>query len=219
MKIKLILLNVSFVLLSLSAKAQIPVEILFGHKKSTLDVMFFKYVKKTNGDDPSRFLFFNRNRVTMDYRNTLSSFLPVFGSTNAVSFNHTKLHGFAPVVVAQILNQGIYPKTGVQLYYRKKGFTVFSWAVVELLKNPHIDVFALIRYEPKSIKKWQLYHQIEFLNVLPTESCSNFNFIQRIRTGLKSQAWQFGLGVDLIQTGNKSFVKTNNFGGFLRHEL
>jgi hypothetical protein len=218
MKIIIIALSLFFASIAATIKAQTPIEIAGGHQKTSLDVMFFKFFKKNNGSQ-SRFLFFNRNRVTIDYRQNSSQYLPVFGSTNAVSFNHKNLLGLAPVIVAQVLNRGIYSKAGLQYYYRKKEFTVFSWAVVELLKNPHVDLFALARFEPKITKNLHLYNQIELLSAVPTEVSGNFNFIQRLRVGLKSRSWQFGIAADFNQAGNESFIKTSNIGGFLRHEL
>ena len=81
-----------------TAKAQIPVEIFAGHERTTVDIMFFKYFKNNQGEN-SRWLFFNRNRASVDYRMTKTSYLPQFGFTEAISYNHEKLKGFAPVIL------------------------------------------------------------------------------------------------------------------------
>ncbi len=205
-------------LLGQAAMAQTPVEIFGGHEKATLDVLFFKFFKKADGTN-SRFLFFNRNRASVDYRQTTTQFLPQFGSTNAVSFNHQKLRGFAPVAVVQVFNRGVFPKAGFQFFQRKNNLTVFSWAVVELLENPNLDWFVLARFEPKLNGKWRFFTQFELLAAFPTDKKLNQNITERGRLGLKNGAFQFGIGADFTQNGRDIFFKTDNFGGFLRHEF
>jgi hypothetical protein len=195
--------------------AQIPVEVFAGQKKTSFDLMFFKFVKYKEAN--SKFLFFNRNRVSLDYRQTAKNYLPSFGFTEAISYNHIKLIGFAPVVVAQLNNFGIFPKAGIQYYRRKNNFTFFSWVVCETLKNPNLDLFVLARYEPKLSEKVNLFTQLEFINAFPTKSNANYSLFQRIRVGLKIEDWQYGVGADFNEIGNKTFLNTNNIGGFLRH--
>lgn len=200
------------------AFAQIPVEVFAGHKKATVDIMFFKFIKNKKGHN-SKFLFFNRNRASIDYAMTQTTNLPQFGFTEAFSYNHEKLKGFAPVVVASILNRGVYPKVGVQFAKIKKDYTIFSWVVAETLKEPNVDFFFLARYTPKLTDKLNLFSQIELVNAFPTVEKNNFTFTQRLRLGLKIKEFQFGAGLDLTQLGRSEFTKTENLGGFLRYEF
>jgi hypothetical protein len=200
------------------AFAQIPVEVFAGHKKATVDMMFFKFIKNKEGHN-SKFLFFNRNRTSIDYTMTQTTNLPQFGFTEAFSYNHEKLKGFAPVFVASILNRGVYPKLGIQFAKIKKDYTIFSWIVAETLKEPNVDFFFLARYTPKLTDKLNLFSQIELVNAIPTVEANNFAFTQRFRLGLKIAAFQFGAGLDLTQLGRNNFTKTENLGGFLRYEF
>ncbi len=218
MKLKIIFTAIASLIFMSGAFAQIPVEVFAGHKKTSLDFMFLKFFKNKEATN-SKFLFFNRNRVSLDYKQTNTAFLPTFGFTEAVSYNHPKLKGFAPVVVAQINNYGIFPKAGIQFFHRKNNFTFFSWVVCETLKDPNVDFFLLTRYEPKLTEKLNLFTQLELVNAFPTESNANYNLFQRVRIGLKIKEWQFGAGADFNELGNKTFVNTNNFGVFLRHEF
>lgn len=204
------------------AVAQIPVEVFAGHKKSTIDIMFFKFIKgKEAPHNPhwGKFLFFNRNRASVDYAMTKTSNLPQFGFTEAISYNHEKLKGFAPVAVVSILNRGIYPKAGIQFAKVNKDYTIFSWVVTETLKEPNLDFFLLGRYTPKLSEKLNLFTQMEFVNVFPTVNKNIFSFTQRLRLGLKIKEFQFGAGLDFLQLGRKDFSKTENFGGFVRYEF
>lgn len=204
--------------ISINAKAQIPVEIFGGHEKTTVDIMFFKYFKNNQGEN-SRWLFFNRNRASIDYRMTKTTYLPQFGFTEAISYNHEKLKGFAPVVVGQVLSGGVFPKAGIQYAHINKNITVFTWFVSEIHSNPDIDFFLLFRYTPKISEKLNLYTQFETGNIFPTSSKENFNFTQRLRLGLSIKSYQFGTGVDFNQTGNNTYTKIHNVGGFIRHEF
>ncbi len=217
MKYRIIGIMVSL-LVGSQAFSQIPIEVFGGHKKTTLDIMFFKYFKNSKNEN-SKFLFFNRNRASIDYQQTSTSNLPSFGFTEAVSYNHPKLKGFAPVAVIQIFNSGVFTKAGIQYFYRKGDFTYFTWLVCETINNPNIDFFILTRFEPKLSDKLNLFTQLELVNAMPTEPNDNHNYIQRIRLGLKIKTWQFGVGSDFTEFGVDTFTKTNNIGGFIRHEF
>lgn len=200
------------------AFAQIPVEFFVGNKKTTVDIMFFKFFKNKE-NQISNFLFFNRNRTSIDYSMTETTNLPQFSFTEAISYNDKKLKGFAPVVVASIFNKGFYPKVGLQFAKIKKDFTIFSWIVSETSKETNFDFFFLGRYTPNLTEKLNLFSQIELVNVFPKAENKSFTFTQRIRLGLNLKALQFGAGFDLIQSGRDNFINTENIGGFLRYEF
>jgi hypothetical protein len=213
---RIAIVSIAALLFRGAAFSQIPVEIFVGHEKATVDIMFFKFFKNVSGEQ-SRFLFFNRNRASVDYRITGSKYLPQFGFTEAVSYNHPKLKGFAPVAVVQAFNTGIYPKAGIQYYRMKGNFTVFTWLITETLSKPTIDYYILSRYEPKLTSKLGLFTQVELLNAFQTDPERSHNFIQRIRAGLKANTWQYGLGVDLAQAEGNDYELQYNAGMFLRY--
>lgn len=200
---------------------QIPVEVFAGHKRSTLDIMFIKFFRKNQPDEGhiDKWLFFNRNRAGVDYRQTKTTNLPQFGFTEAISYNHPTLKGLAPVAVMQIFNTGIYPKAGFQYVLLRENLTFFSWSVIETLPGPVADLFILCRYTPKLKDKLRLFTQFEFVNALPTDGKKSFSFTQRIRLGLKSGRWQYGAGTDLNESGRDSYLTTTNYGGFIRYEF
>ncbi len=197
--------------------AQIPVEVYAGNEKTTLDIMFFKYFGHKD-DTPSRVLFFNRNRVSLDYEMSASNKLPQFGFTEAISYIHPKLKGFAPVMITQIFNSGIYPKAGIQYVYMNPHLTFFSWLVAETSMETSIDYYFLFRYTPAISARLNLFVQIESLNNYRPDPAF-FQFYQRFRIGLKKNRIQFGLGSDLSQTGNNTFDHKSNAGVFSRYEF
>ena len=200
------------------SKAQIPFEVFGGLEKTTVDIMFFKYFKNKQGENSS-WLFFNRNRASIDYRMTKTTFLPQFGFTEAISYNHEKLKGFAPVLVGQVLSWGVSPKAGFQYAHISKNMTIFTWLICETLKKPDLDYFLLFRYTPRLTEKVNLFTQVESVNAFPTVSTDNLSFTQRLRLGLSIKGYQFGAGADFNQTGYNTYTKIYNVGGFIRHEF
>jgi hypothetical protein len=215
---RLSILTILFVTISGSLSGQIPVEIFAGDKKAGIDILFFKYFKNKKGH-ASPFLFFNRNRATLDYKMTSTTNLPQFGFTEAISFNKPEWHGFAPVVVAQVLNRGIYPKAGIQFAKVKKDYTIFTWLVSEMNNRPNLDWFLLARYQPPINSSLHLFSQIELVNAFPLHQSNNYSFIQRLRLGLKIAEFQFGIGADFTATGRDRYSTLQNTGGFIRYEF
>lgn len=208
--------------ISVEASAQIPVECFVGNKRTTLDIMFFKYFNALNNGGESttpHWLFFNRNRASIDYRLTTTSHLPLFGFTEAISYNHKKLKGFAPVAVGQVLSWGVFAKAGVQYALIKKNLTLFSWLVSETKRSPKLDYFVLVRYTPKISATIDLFLQAEALNELPTANDQLFGFTQRFRLGLQHKGYQIGFGLDTYQTGRINYSTTFNSGCFIRHQF
>ncbi|MDZ7607310.1 MAG: hypothetical protein U5K79_17395 [Cyclobacteriaceae bacterium] len=200
------------------ANAQLPVEVFGGNKKTTVDIMFFKFFRNGQGEN-TRWLFFNRNRASIDYQMTETINLPQFGFTEAISYNHPALKGVAPVVIGQIFNRGVFPKAGVQFAHIKKDFTIFTWLVCETLEMPDLDYFLLLRFTPGLSEKLDLFAQAESVNVMPTAGSGNYSFTQRLRLGFQKNGYQFGAGADFNQTGNGLYSGTQNVGGFIRHEF
>lgn len=199
-----------------AALAQIPVEFFAGQQRATADVMFFRFFKK-NDTTSSRWLFFNRSRAAVDYRITSASFLPQFGLTNAVSWNHARARGFAPVLVGQVLYTGVYAKAGMQYAWMKNHVTVFSWLVSELKRQPSLDYFLLLRLTPRLSDKIKLFTQFESINTLQLAADVPQSFVQRFRVGLDAWQFQFGAGADVSFFGRSVYVQNTNAGVFIRH--
>jgi hypothetical protein len=182
-----------------------------GHKRTGVDLMWFKYFRDRK-NQPTAFLFFSRNRASVDYKNSPA----VFGSTNAVSYNFK--NGVGLVGVASFLNAGFTPKAGVQ-YYRQKGACMFfGWLVADLKSEGNVDLFGMFRYQPKINENWKGFGQVELFPIYTPHS-QFWSLTQRIRLGAKYLAWAGGLVMDFNQMGNKAFTTTNNIGCFVRYEF
>lgn len=181
-------------------------------------MMFFKYTRKRSGEN-SRFLFFNRNRASVDYRMTSAEYLPSFGVTGAISYNPPSWRGLAPVAVIQVFNRNLPVKAGVQYAFQKERVSIFTWLITETMHDPHIDLFFLGRFIPKLSEKTDLFLQAETLNSFATTAVNYHSFTQRVRLGVRRSYWQFGAGIDLTENGRQNLLINSNAGLFLRHEF
>ncbi len=187
------------------------VETYAGNNRTGIDIMWFKKTKNLQ-DQPTAFLFFSRNRASIDYENSPT----VFGSTNAVSYNFK--NGLGVVAVAQFLTAGITPKAGIQYYRQKGNFMFFGWLVADIKSKGAVDLFGLFRYQPGINKHWKIFSQLEIFPVY-NPKLKIWNLTQRVRLGAKYNSWAAGLMTDLNETGKTNFIVTENIGGFLRYEF
>lgn len=216
MKLKAMIYFLLLLIFSSRGFSQIPVEWFAGHQRSTIDIMFFKFLKHPNQSN-TRFLFFNRNRAGMDYRMTRTTYLPQFGFTEAFSYNAPRLKGWAPVAVVQVLGSGVYPKSGIQWVRIQKNITLFSWLVCDLMRKPNLDYFLLMRYQPELSKHLNLFSQLETLNTFPTSLGGQINLTQRVRLGIDWRGYQLGAGADLNESKINNYRIISSIGLFVRH--
>lgn len=187
------------------------VETYAGHQRAGVDLMWFKFFAKQNSEK-TPFLFFSRNRASTDWNNAPTA----FGSTNAVSYNFK--NGVGLVAVGSFLNAGFTPKAGVQFVKMKGDFLFFGWLVADLKKAGNMDLFGLFRWQPKLSEQWRLFSQVELFPVFNPEN-EFWSLTQRLRLGAKYHGWAAGFMADFNQAGKDDFVRTRNFGGFLRHDF
>lgn len=193
-----------------NSHGQLPVEILAGNDRTTADMLWFRPFTDSAGK-ASRFLFFNRSRASVNYNNQTA-----FGTTLAVSYNQRSGIGF--VFAGQFLNQGFYPKAGVQFFTRSPHAMLFTWVTAELLQESRVDWFLLSRWEPPLSHTLNLFAQLELLSVLDPHG--TWSFTQRARLGLGFPLrWQAGAGLDLGQVGKETFTTSSNVGLFIRKEF
>lgn len=189
----------------------LPVEIMGGHKRAGIDVLWFRNFSSPKATT-SPWLFFHRTRASSNYHGQTS-----FGVTNALSYNFKK--GIGIVATVQLLQNGVAAKGGIQFVKVFGRASLFSW-VVAGNNTDHFtsgDWFVLLRWTPIIKNNWNWFTQLELLSSIDIES--NKNFVQRLRLGLSRNRWQFGLALDQTQTGSNKLSTTGNNGLFLRKEF
>jgi len=198
--------------------AQIPLEIFTAKDKVSIDVMMFKYFRNGAGEN-GRFLFFNRTRALVDYRQETAGIGPSFGFTGAFSYNAPAWKGFAPVAVMQVLNAGGTVKAGVQYVNIRQRLTLFAWSIAEIAPGSGLDAYLLLRGTPRISENLDLFLQLELANTFPFRAGDPFQLTQRWRVGIKKGRWQAGLGADVIEYGRGVLDVTVRPGIFGRYEF
>ncbi len=189
-----------------AAGQSLPVELMAGHKRTGVDVLWFKkFVAKK--DNP--WLFFHRLRASVDYHNKTA-----FGTTNALSYNFRS--GIGLVAATQFLQAGFVAKAGIQYFNATGNASVFTWLVAGNNTNHRFsgDWFVLARWSPRLNNTWKGFAQAELLS--QAEEGWNLALTQRVRLGIGTDQWQFGLAADFTETGKSFLSASSNLGGFLR---
>lgn len=208
----------ALLLFTIVIEAQIPGEVFFGDKKATVDVLFFKPFRDSEGQN-SDWVLFNRGKITLDYKMTPDNNKPFFVGMQAISYNPAALGGFGPVAVSLITNNGMYPKLGMQYVKFNEDFMFFGWLICETLKDPDVDLYLYAKFTPLISGKTRLFAQIETNSTFPAWAGGEPSLYQVMRLGLKWEGFQTGLGLDLTQKGKGDVRTTENTGIFVRYEF
>lgn len=187
------------------------VELYAGHERAGVDILWYRFLQNKEAQS-TPFLFFSRTRASTTYENAPTA----FGTTNAISYNFK--NGLGVVGVGSFLNGGFTPKAGIQLVKAKGDLLFFGWLVADLKKEGSLDLFGLVRWQPTLYRDWRLFSQAELFPVY-TPSRAFWSLTQRFRLGTKNHHWGAGVMADFNQMGRETFTRTNNIGGFLRHDF
>jgi hypothetical protein len=205
-----------FVLILFSGQplfAQIPVEVLVGHRQTQHEFFFFKDIDSTN-----KFNLFSIANFAVDYKDlsrnssSISSQLTYnlnqnWGISSGALFNGKE---FSPLVAVSYQ------------YGNKKGdFYMNLFPTMILKEKPEFELFGLLFYAPKLTDKWSIFSQLIFGTIVSNKFNRHLFSYQQIRLGLGyKNLFQFGIGFDHNIIGNgKGENYTNNIGIFIRKEL
>lgn len=180
------------------------VEILAGHENTQGDIQWLKPFSAA-----SKFLFYNRNRFTVDYENKTTYFI------SGITAYEIK-NGFGVANEMLITSEGWITKFGLQYLNSTATFTAYVWLNSGYLKEFKYDFFSFIRYQPKINENWRYYFQLEVVSNF-TKDGNEFS-AQRPRLGVATKNIQFGLAGDFNQVGTQlNFLF--NAGLFIRKEF
>ncbi|MCH7415458.1 hypothetical protein MM213_18300 [Belliella sp. R4-6] len=212
---QIILLSISLSLIgfSKSARAQdtspkvpIPVEYMFGKNR-----MFFQMVVKRKFSSESKFGFLSVSTLSTSYNNDMEDLdmaVPIL-----VTYNIYK--GFGLVGGATVNNKvGSSPLLGAQHSYSNKKWVSVTIASIFLNSTKNLELFGIYEYKPLITPKINLYTRIQFLYIHNTKENFHARSFLQLRTGLKMNALNFGVGANLDQYGPEKTFKPN-YGVFV----
>ena len=199
-----------FVLGALRLQAQIPVQVFAGNQATEFNFMWNGFMDKKQKVNLFNFTFFEvdyddqENNVYEIYQVVTYSFSRQWGLAGGGRFTTDE---FIPEAALsfQVEQQALYMNPFPSVRYTPS------------LEEMGYSLFGMVIFTPEIGKNWSLFNQVIFESVW--DDLGHVFSYQQIRLGFGyKSAFQFGLGVNLAQTGHE-FKNSTNVGLFLRKEL
>lgn len=198
---------------SLKAKTHdppIPVEVFFGNNQ-----LYYQTNANKKFSPNSKFSFFSLATYTANYKNNLSENRLLIEAQVSYSFKS----GFGVMAGTDINSvTGFSPIIGPQHTYASRQVLAVTIASFFLNEKNDFKIFGLYEYKPPIGNKWALYNRLQFIyNHSLKEGIHNRSYLY-LRSGVKKEAFVFGLGANLDQFGPEKEFK-DNYGVFIRWEF
>lgn len=189
-----------------SPKVPIPVDYMIGNNR-----MFFQMVVKRKFSSESKFEFLSVSSLAASYDNDMEN----LDVAVPVLITYTIYKGLGLVAGATINNRvGYSPLLGAQHSFTNKEWVSVTIASVFLNSTKNIELFGIYEYKPSITPKLNLYTRIQFLYIHNTSEDFHARSFLQLRTGLKMNALNFGIGANLDQYGPEKTFKPN-YGVFI----
>ena len=183
------------------AKVPTPVEIMAGNNR-----LFFQMVVKKKFTPDSKFGFLSVSSFSTSYDNAMNDLdlaIPVL-------INYNIYKNFSLVGGSTINNKvGFSPLVGAQHSFSNKEWVVVTIASLFLNSSKNMELFGIYEYKPQISPKINLYTRLQFLYIHNTQENYHARSFLQLRTGLKINALNFGLGANLDQYGPEKLFKPN----------
>jgi hypothetical protein len=183
------------------AKVPTPVEIMAGNNR-----LFFQMVVKKKFTPDSKFGFLSVSSFSTSYENVMNDLdlaIPVL-------INYNIYKNFSLVGGSTINNKvGFSPLMGAQHSFSNKEWVVVTIASLFLNSSKNMELFGIYEYKPQISPKSNLYTRLQFLYIHNIRENYHARSFLQLRTGLKFNAFNFGLGANLDQYGPEKTFKPN----------
>jgi len=183
------------------AKVPTPVEIMAGNNR-----LFFQMVVKKKFTPDSKFGFLSVSSFSTSYDNAMNDLdlaIPVL-------INYNIYKNFSLVGGSTINNKvGFSPLVGAQHSFSNKEWVVVTIASLFLNSSKNMELFGIYEYKPQISPKTNLYTRLQFLYIHNIQENYHARSFLQLRTGLKINALNFGLGANLDQYGPEKLFKPN----------
>ena len=187
-------------------KTPVPVEFMAGNNR-----MFYQMVVARKFSPKSKFGILSVASFAAGYKNGMEELdlaVPAVVTRNVFK-------GFGLVGGLTVNNKtGAAPLIGGQHTFVNREWVLVTVASVFLNASKSIELFGLYEYKPSITPKLGLYNRIQFLYVHNTQKNNHARSFLQLRTGLKLNALNFGLGANLDQYGPGRTLKPN-YGVFV----
>jgi hypothetical protein len=189
----------------LPSKVPTPVEFMTGNNR-----MFFQMVVKKKFSPKSKLGFLSTSSFSASYNNEMND----LDITLPVLLNYTVFKGFALVGGTTINNSvGFSPLMGIQHSFANKKWVAVTIVSSLMNSKKNVELFGIYEYKPAISQKINLYTRVQFLYIHSTLTNLHARSFMQLRTGIKRNDLNFGMGANLDQYGPEKTFKPN-FGIF-----
>ncbi len=196
-----------FILLFLSSKVSAQsFETMFGTKRIFIDAQYLKFF-----DEGKKISLFSRARATAEYDSQNTNLF------TGAYLNYTTKLGIGVTVLGRISTFGSGVDAGVHYFKANKKFMIYALPSINLNQELGYSWFSIIRYTPEIKHNWKLYTSLELFSAF--DNNGHTNSVQRIRLGSDFKGYQFGLALNVGQTGSNWSNSNSNPGVFLRKQF
>jgi len=181
-------------------------EVLLGHNRVFIDAQYLSFF-----DEEHKWSLFSAARATAEYDQTQTNLF------TAGYLNYTINKGFGLSIVGRIstLDSGL--DFGPHFFKNTKNWSFFILPTINLENELLYSWFSIIKYTPQlkeALKLYSSYEQFSAFNIN-----GHITSVQRIRLGLDRMGYQFGMGLNLRQSGQQFSDFDSNIGGFIRKQF
>ena len=180
-------------------------ELMAGSERVFTDVQWLEFFNREMDWN-----LFSRARSIVDYENNTNQFMGAY-------LNYTTPSGFGGTMVGRIASAGSGLDTGVHYFKARESFMMYALASLTLVQGPGISWFSITRFTPKIDDKWKLYSSFELFSSFDYKQ-HQFS-TQRLRLGLDNLGNQFGIAVNISETGKEIAHSDTNPGFFIRKQF
>lgn len=176
-----------------------------GNERVFMDVQWLEFFS-----EDMKWSLFSRTRSTVDYENNINLFTGAY-------LNYTRPSGFGGTAVGRVASAGSGLDMGGHYFKVGESFMTYALASLTLVQGPGISWFSITRFTQKIDEAWRLYSSIELFSSFDYEQ-HQFS-TQRLRLGLDNQGYQFGIAVNISETGKEVAHSDTNPGFFIRKQF
>jgi hypothetical protein len=206
MLLRSVLLALFIAITCYSYSQPIPVELMAGHKFSSVDVTISKGFTQN-----SKLGFFHMNTLQADYSNKYNNSFVVLDMVTYEIVKNLKIVGGAFYG-----KPGFNTTAGIQYNYISRNWFFLFAPRVNITDIPSYDFMTILQFKQELTEKTKLFTRLKLLNIF--DSDGHIKSYQWFRLGLEIKGTQFGLAADFDEYGPNPKVQYN-FGLFLRREI
>lgn len=179
-------------------------ELMPGTERLFLDAQYLKFF-----DEGRHVSLFSRARATAAYNEQQTDLF------TGAYLNYTTKSGLGGTVLGRISSSSSGMDVGIHYFKATTTWMVYALPAINLNDELLYSWFSIVRFTPSLTEHWKLYTSLELFSAFG--EIGHLSSVQRIRLGVDTKGYQFGLAVNLNE--NRFSDSDSNPGIFFRKQF